>query len=690
MLNDDRYRVQCPDPPYSPQVPVTDVMHGHRIVDPYRWLEDCNDPRTVAWTKKHNERTDRIMAQLPHREAIQRGLTTVLSQDIVGGPRMCGGVLFYTHRRAGEEQPRLCALKGGKEQVLFDPNRESTPMSLDWWYPSPDASMVAFGLSERGDEWSTLQILDVTRGDLLPEKIERARWANVAWQPDSSGFHYTRCMHHTEVTEEDVIDHRRVFHHRIGQDVGDDPMVYGLGRPNEEMYEIKSCQQEGYVMLLVNHGWKRHDVYLHREQADGNTHFRPLLVGEDALFAGDIAGDTAYLVTDLDAPRFRIITVDLAARGEQPYTEIVPEQADLTLGEVALVGDKLLVSALKDAVSHLYTCDLDGSNWTEVPLPFAGTVSELASGSNEACFLLQSFARSPAIYHLDMQCLETREIKSSPQVIDPEDFVVTQIFYSSRDGTRVPMTVIHGRDHDGSSPSPTVLTGYGGFNISLTPTYSPVPMLWVQAGGVYAVANIRGGGEYGGTWHRAATLGNRQKAYDDFIGAAECLIETGYTDSERLGVLGGSNGGLLVGAFMTQRPELARAVVCGVPVLDMLRYHMFLIGPTGIYEYGSAENPEQFEWLYRYSPYHRVQEGTNYPAVYIFTALADSRVPPLHARKMTAKLIEASCSDHPIILHVESDAGHGAGKTMSQQIDGHLRSWAFMSWQCGLDWEAMR
>lgn len=684
MSAEHNRKVAVPPPPDAPRQPVTDSLHGKQITDPYRWLEDCDSPETREWTGHQNERTEAVLAQLPARNTYRNQLSRLLSLDLVGTPVLRGDSLFYTHRRRGDEQPRLCMVDDEGEAVLLDPNGEDDAglVSLDWWYPSPDGSLVAYGYSKSGDEWSTLRILDVSTGEVLPETVERARGASIAWQPDSSAFYYTRYPKPGEVTDGEKYYHRRVFYHQLGDDPSADPVIFGEGRPKEEMYQVKMSPDGRYLLLTVNYGWRRNDVYVRDERAE-NPDFVPVMTGEDALFTGEFSGTTLYLLTNLDAPRYRVMALDLEKLAQGSWRDVIPEQRGLTIREMKVVGDQLVVSCLEDAVSCLYVCASDDSSLTRVELPFTGTVSELTGGSkNGAYFTLQSFVRSPAICHLDTSNMTVQAVRSSCQPVDPEDYVVKQVFYTSRDGTHVPMFILHHRSVDLSEPRPALLTGYGGFNISRTPAYSPAQIPWLQGGGIYALANLRGGSEYGENWHRAGMLGNKQNVFDDFIAAAEHLIEQGYTNSDRLGIHGGSNGGLLVGAALTQRPELFGAVVCGVPLLDMLRYHRFLIAAIWAAEYGSADDPEQFEWLCAYSPYHHVRCGTEYPPVYLYTAASDARVHPLHARKMAAKLQMASGA--PVLLHVETEAGHGAGKPMSRVVEGQARIWAFLSWQLGL------
>jgi len=679
MYNRKYGAMKVPAAPPAPRQAVVDVLHGVKITDPYRWLESCEDEATEQWTRQHNDRTDRVMEQIPERNSFRKRLAELLSGEEVRSPEQVGEVFFYTHRRKNEDQARLCCHCDGGEHVLVDPN-ENDPaglISLDWWYPSPDGRRVAYGCSSRGDEWSTLRVIDVQTRQDLPLAIERARGASVAWQKDGEGFYYTRYPRRQDVAAGEEYYHRKVFHHRLGDNPERDPVIFGHNRPKEEMYQVKMCDDGSQLLLTANEGWARNEVYVRDEAREGEV--VPVITGKDALFFGDIADGTLFLLTNHLAPKYRVIAVDPADPDPSGWVEVIAEREDLVLKDVQICDNRLIVSALDEAIYRLFSCRLDGSDWQEIPLPVAGTVSDLSPDSHGgAHFVLQSFLHSPAVYHLKNPGQQPEIVMQSTQHIDPEEYVVDQVFYESRDGTTIPMFVVHHAETSFDRPRPTLLTAYGGFNISRTPAFSPTQIPWLERGGVFALANIRGGSEYGEKWHRAGMLECKQNVFDDFTAAAEHLIDGGYTDSGRLGIMGASNGGLLVGAALTQRPELFSACVCGVPLLDMLRFHKFLIAGIWIPEYGSADDPEQFAWLYEYSPYHRVRDGEEYPAVYLHTALSDSRVHPMHARKMAARLEEATASDRPVLLHVESDAGHGAGKPVHKIVESQARILAFL------------
>jgi len=691
--------IRVPPPPDAPVRSVVDVVHGVAIEDPYRWLEDGTSPETLEWTELQNKRTEEVLSQIPARDFFADELTEILSEDYVGSPVVRGNRLFYIKRASGQNQPVLCMreLSGGSpERVLLDPNEASDRgiVALDWWYPSRDGTKLAYGYSERGDEWSVLRILDIETGEVLPEEIERARGAGVTWEPDGLGFYYSKYPKPGEVPPGEENYNRHVFYHRLGQDPKDDKKIYGEGRPRHEMYGTSLSDDGKYLLLTVMHGWNSTDL-LFREAKDLDGPFIPIVQGIDAIFSGKIYKGTLYMLTNYKASRYRIVAVDLNDTAESSWREIVPEDPEVTLTGFWIACDSLVVTAMKDASSRIFVYNLDGSGKREIPLPTLGTVGSVSAqvDSPEVFFDFQSFAYSNAIYRFYVDGLGKPElVLRSAQVFDPSLVEVKQVFYSSKDGTRVPMFIIHRKDllegEGAGRPHPTVLTGYGGFNLARVPTYVSTVLPWILSGGIYASANLRGGNEYGEEWHRAGMRENKQNVFDDFIAAAEYLINEGYTDKEHLGIWGRSNGGLLVGAAMTQRPDLFKAVSCGVPLLDMVRYHKFLIAYIWTSEYGDPDDPEAFKWLYAYSPYHKVREDVEYPAVLFYTASSDTRVDPMHARKMAARLQAAHLkngSDNPVLLIVESDAGHGVGKPLYKVVQEQANMWAFLAWQLGLE-----
>ncbi|HET9015448.1 MAG TPA: prolyl oligopeptidase family serine peptidase [Thermomicrobiaceae bacterium] len=676
-------------PPATRVAPVTDDYHGQAVVDPYRWLEEDASPETRAWVDAQNAYTRSLLDAVPGYERIHRRLAELLAIGTVEAPVVRGGRAFYRRRAGDENQPRLLVREPGaaEDRVLLDPNRESAAgtVALDWWYPSPDGRLLAFGYSEHGDEQSVLQVLDVGQGRLLGERIDRTRFCSLAWLPDASGFYYSRYPHAGEVPPGEERYHRKLFFHRLGDDPRADPLVFGADLAPEDSPSVWLSADGRWLVVTVNHGWARADLYL-RDLARPDAGFTPLVVGEDALFRGEVHHGRLYLLTNLDAPRYRLLAVDPERPARANWRELIPEPASGTIEDVAVGRDRLVVQSLVDATSRLARHDLDGQPVGPIDLPGMGTVSRLEAEpeSDTVYFGFESFTTPPAVYRADAASGASAAWARVEAPVDLGGYRTEQVWYRSKDGTPVSMFVVarEGTPRDGARP--TLLTGYGGFNISRTPAFNRGMVSWLERGGVYALPNLRGGGEYGEEWHRAGMFARKQNVFDDFIAAAEHLVAAGYTSPDRLAIEGGSNGGLLVGAALTQRPDLFRAVACHVPLLDMLRYHHFLIARLWVAEYGSADDPDQFGYLHAYSPYHRVVDGTPYPAVLLLTADSDSRVAPLHARKMTARLQAATSSARPIALRVETEAGHGAGKPVGKLVDEQADVWAFLCRELGV------
>ena len=534
-----------------------------------------------------------------------------------------------------------------------------------------------------GSEESLLQLLDLDTGALLPERIPRMRAASVAWLPNGAGFYYTRYPAPGEVPAEEEQYHRAIYFHRLGEDSSGDQQVF---KPAQmEHWPGVSLSPDGrWLVVNVARTFDQTDLYVQDLSSGGEL--VPIARDLPASFDGEIAHGRLFMRTNLDAPTYRLYVVDPERVARSEWREIVPPRDNAVLETVAIAKDRLALGYLERASSRLRLTDHDGGSLQEVVLPTLGSLFGVGAewDGDELFYGFSSYTLPPSVYRIDLASGVTSLWKQVEADIDPASFEVTQVSYASKDGTEISMFLVHraGLVRDGDNP--TYLTGYGGFNISMTPAFSRSLLMWLEHGGVVAVPNIRGGGEYGESWHQAGMMGNKQNSFDDFIGAAEWLIDNGYTRSERLAAAGGSNGGLLVGAALTQRPELFRAVIVQVPLLDMLRYHRFLIARLWIPEYGSPEDPEQFRWLRAYSPYHHVRDGVAYPAVLLATAESDTRVDPMHARKMAARLQAASSADYPVLLRLEARAGHGAGKPLSKVLDELTDSWTFVFSELGV------
>jgi prolyl oligopeptidase len=673
--------------PPTPKTDVIDVLHGEPVADPYRWLEDGASAETRLWTERQNALTETYLAGIPARARIRSRLEQLLGIGVLGVPLPAGGHYFYLRRDGSQNQPVLYWRSGaeGSDRIAVDPN-ELNPAgttALDWFYPSRDGRLLAYGLSEDGSEQSVLHVLQVVSGQLLQDRISRTRAASLAWVPDGSGFYYTRYPAAGQIPPGEEHYHRAVFYHRLGTDPDADPLIY---QPREkEFWPGVSLSPEGrWLLISVARTFDQTDLYLQDLETGGPL--VPVAESLPATFEGDLAHGRLFIRTNLDAPTYRLYQADPERPARSAWREIVASRPDAVLEGFTIARGRLALAYLECASSRLRLSDLEGSHQQEIALPTLGSLFGVHAewDGSEIFYGFSSYTVPPTVFRIGLPGSTPELWQRVAADIDPARFLVRQVSYESRDGTPVSMFLVHRASLELKGDNPTYLTGYGGFSISMTPAFSRSLLLWLERGGVLAVPNIRGGGEYGETWHQAGILGSKQNSFDDFTRAAEWLIEQRYTRPVRLAAAGGSNGGLLVGAVLTQRPDLFRAVLIQVPLLDMLRYHRFLIARLWIPEYGSPDDPDQFRWLRSYSPYHHVQDGQAYPAVLLATAESDTRVDPMHARKMAARLQAATSAGHPILLRLESQAGHGAGKPLSKVLEELADSWTFVFSELGV------
>ena len=649
--------------------------------DAYRFLENPRDPRTTAWTAAQNLRTRAELDALPGRAALRRRFDELLEIDSLGVPVERGTRVFFTSRRGRANQAVLYVREAAGERVLLDPAAvdPSGLTALDWWYPSPAGTLVAIGLSTNGDERSTLHVLDAATGERRPDVIPDTRHCSVAWLPDETGFYYTRFPAGGEYGA-------GVHRHVLGTPADAGERLFGDGRPAEDMLQLDISANGRYVTVRASIGWARSDVFVADTRArDGDVRFAPLAEGRDAVFDVVPGDDEIYVRTNEGASRFRVFAVDPASLDRATWREIVPEGRG-ALDGIALTRTGLLLHALEDVRSVARLRHRDGTLET-LDLGDRSVLGISATEESDAFFILAaSFFEPPLALRFapapsGLADGSVWERVGAP--VDPARYRVTQDWFVSTDGTRVPMWVLAKADVPRDGTAPAVLYGYGGFDISLTAGFTASVVPWLDAGGVYAIANVRGGGEFGDAWHRAGMREHKQNVFDDFIAAATHLGSSGIADSARIAVHGGSNGGLLVAAIATQRPDLVRAVVCAVPLTDMLRYHLFPIGRLWIAEYGDPDVPEDADFLRAYSPYHNVRDGVAYPATFVETAESDGRVDPMHAKKFAARLQAATGGDAPILLFVEQNAGHGAGKPRDKVVAELTDRWSFIGWQLG-------
>ena len=673
---------------------VEETVNGHTIADPYRWLEDANSAETQEFVRAELAYTRGLLDPLPGRDRIHQELTDLLSIGSIGTPQVGGRFYFYVRREGTQNQAVLLVREGvhGKDRVLVDVNHMSADgtVALDWWSPSDDGKYVAYGISSGGSEESTLHIVETASGKLLPDTIDRARHANPAWKKDNSGFYYGRTPKKGDVPAGEEVYHVKIFYHALRSDPAKDPPIFGdrLGAQDVPVAQLAD-DDDRWLLFTVFEGYTKTEMFL--QDLKAGTAPVAVTSGKDFTYSGEILKGQLYIFTNEDAPHYRVLRVDAEKPARPGWREIIPA-SDAVLSNVLIIHGSLFCKYEKNATSLLKIFSKDGQLVSEVKLPGLGSVTEIGGqwNSDEAFFGFQSFTVPPSIYSMTFKEGETPSLwaRVDAPSIDPLAYEVKQVWFSSKDGTKVPMFVFYKKGIVLNGKNPTVLTGYGGFNISLTPSFVGDRYLWLEHGGVFAVANLRGGAEFGEEWHRAGMLEKKQNVFDDFIAAAEYLIAQKYTDKEHLAIRGGSNGGLLVGVALTQRPELFRAVVCQVPLLDMLRYQHFQIAKLWIPEYGSADDPKQFDFIYAYSPYQHVKAGREYPSVLFMTADSDSRVDPMHAKKMAA-LMQAEAAngqsrERPILLRIESRAGHGVGKPITKQIEELTDVYSFLFWQLGV------
>jgi prolyl oligopeptidase len=700
-------------PPKAKVAPVEDTVQGHKIVDAYRYLENPDDPDTKIYVERELSYTRSILDPLPGRDKINARLTKLLEIGTVGAPQMGGPYYFYTRREGDENQPILYVREGRngvlgnsnnyQDRVLLDVNKLAADgtIALDWWYASEDGKYVAYGTSPSGSELSTLHVIETASGKLLPDAIDRTRAASLAWKPDNSGFFYTRYPKKGDVAEGQEVYNRHVFYHALGSDPSRDTLIFGEGRDPEWWPNVSLSEDGRWLLIDEEHGWTKTEMFLKDLTSDlgsGLTSKNPpveITAGKDFLYTADLFAGKLYITTNEDAPHYRVFVADASNAKRENWKEIIPE-SEAVLQGASVTGGKLLAQYEHNATSQLMLFALDGKKIADIPMPALGSVFGTSGryDRDEIFFGFQSFTVPPSIYRVDLNDVKDASVRSSMWAkvdapsIDSSGYDVEQVWYTSKDGTKVPMFVVSKKGMEKNGKNPTLLTGYGGFNVSLTPSFSRSMYLWMEHGGIYAVANLRGGAEFGEDWHRAGMLEKKQNVFDDFIAAGEYLIAQKYTDRDHLAIQGGSNGGLLMGAMITQRPDLFRAVVCQVPLLDMLRYQNFQIAKLWVPEYGSADDARQFDWLYAYSPYHHVKAGQEYPAILFMTGDTDTRVDPMHAKKMAA-LMQAEAKNggsqqKPILLRIETKAGHGQGKPVTKQIEESTDVYSFLFWQLGV------
>ncbi len=668
-----------------------DTYHGTVVPDPYRWLEDDNAAETKAWVEAENQVTFGYLASIPERGSISNRLTQLWNFERWSAPSLHGSTYFVSRNNGLQNQSVLYTLSShdGDLRELLDPNRLSTDgtVALAGTSVSDDGALLAYAIARSGSDWQEWKVRDVRTGEDLPDLVQWVKFSGASWTHDGKGFFYSR---YDEPKAGDALKGANYFHklyyHRLGTAQSEDELTYH--RPDHKNWNFSGgVTDDGrYLIILASEGTDPKKRVMYRDLGRPGAPVVELLMEFDASYSFlDNDGPVFWFRTDLDAPRGRVIAIDVTKPGRADWKEIIPQGPD-RLTTVSVVGGRFFADYLKDARSLWKVYSLDGRPERDVDLPGIGTVSGFGGrrGEKETYYSFTSFTTPGAIYRYDIPSGRSFLWREPKVAFDRGAFETKQIFYTSKDGTRVPMFLVHrkGLKLDGSNP--TYLYGYGGFDISITPAFSVPNAAWIEMGGVYAMANLRGGGEYGEGWHQAGTKLRKQNVFDDFIAAAEWLIANRYTSPGKLAIGGGSNGGLLVGACMTQRPDLYAATLPAVGVMDMLRFHKFTIGWAWTSDYGSSENPDEFKALLAYSPYHNLRPGTRYPSTLVTTADHDDRVVPAHSFKFAARLQECQAGPKPVLIRIEAKAGHGAGKPTSKLIAEAADRWAFLVRELGM------
>ncbi|NJO80388.1 MAG: S9 family peptidase [Cyanobacteria bacterium RM1_2_2] len=676
---------QAPIYPTSQTVDHTDNYHGTVVSDPYRWLEDPHSEAAKAWIEAQNQVTFGFLNQIPIREQLKERLTQLWNYEKFGMPFKQGDRYFYYKNDGLQNQSVLYTLPTleAEPRVLLDPNQlsEDGTVALTGLAISEDASLMAYALSTAGSDWKEWKVRNVETGEDLPDQIKWSKFSGADWTHDGKGFFYSRYDEPNETTKlEDANYYQKLYYHRLGTPQSEDVLVYE--RPDQKEWGFSGFVTEDgrYLIISVWLGTDPKNLVFYKDLADPNSEVVELINQFEASYSLINNDDNVFwFQTDLEAPRRRVVAIDITASDRQNWREIIP-QANETLEDVVLLNNQFVASYLKDARTQIKIFDLNGAFIREVALPGVGSAGGFGGKryDTETFYSYTSYTTPSTIYRYNMVTGESTVFRQPQVDFDPDGYETQQVFYRSPDGTQVPMFISYKKGLTLDGNNPTILYGYGGFNAALTPGFSPSNVVWMELGGVYAVPNLRGGGEYGEDWHQAGMKQKKQNVFDDFIAAAEWLIANNYTSTRKLAISGGSNGGLLVGACMTQRPELFAAALPAVGVMDMLRFHKFTIGWAWCSEYGSADNPEDFPILYAYSPLHNLKPGTAYPATLITTADHDDRVVPAHSFKFAAALQAAHQGAAPTLIRIETKAGHGAGKPTAKIIEEVADRFAFL------------
>ncbi len=671
--------------PHTATVNQVDDFHGTKVADPYRWLEDENSAETRAWVEAENKVTFAYLNQIPERARIKERLTQLWNYERYGVPFKEGGRYFFTKNDGLQNQAVLYTLRSLEQepQVLLDPNKLSTDgtVALSGYSISDDGKLMAYGLSAAGSDWQEWKVREIQTGRDLPDQIKWVKSSSAAWTKDGQGFFYSRYDEPDAAHPFQSVNYfHKLYYHRLGTAQSEDRLVYHRPDQKEWGFSGQVTDDGRYLIITVWHGTETRNRVFYQDLQNAAAPVVELLNDFDAHYAFiDNLGSVFYFRTDLKAPRGRLIAIDTTKPARDQWQEIVPQGPD-RLESANLLNGQFVALYLKDAHSEVKLFDAKGAMVRPLQLPGIGTVAGFGGKrtDTETFYAFTSFTVPARIYRYDLGSGVSTVFREPKVGFNPADYETKQIFYASKDGTRVPMFITHKKGLKLNGKNPTFLYGYGGFDISLTPNFSVNSLVWMEMGGVFAQPNLRGGGEYGQEWHLAGSKLKKQNVFDDFIAAAEWLVANKYTNPAKLAIGGGSNGGLLVGACLAQRPELFRAALPAVGVMDMLRFHKFTRGWAWTSDYGSPDNPEEFKALYAYSPYHNLRPGTAYPATLVTTGDHDDRVVPAHSFKFAAALQAAQVGPAPALIRIETKAGHGAGKPTAKIIEESADRWAFL------------
>ncbi len=679
-------------PPITKTKEFSEKIHNAMINDPYRWLEDGENKEVGKWIDSQNRLSDSFLRKLPARQKIAERFRKLWKINTIGIPSPKKGYYFITERKANQELSVLYVQKGlyGKKRVLIDQNKLSKDKTatMSFFRSSQDGKLAAYGISKKSNDQFAIYVLDVESGKKLKDVIPAEVYpGSIAWNPDGTGFWYSRRKGNAKKGEEKL--NKKVYYHKLGDSFKKDKFIFGE-QINKYALPTASISIDGrYLRISVSISTGnilRNDLYL-KDLTKKNSDFVPVIKNINAIFLSWMHRDNLFIQTNYEAPNWKIITTPLAsaAKGIKSWRTVIPEGKNV-ITDVITIKDRIFVERLENVHSSLVVYNLAGKFISDIKLPTIGTIQGVRGEpeGDEAFFGFVSFLVPMHVYRFDLKTNKLKLFNKLKIGVDFKDFIVKQVWASSKDKTKIPMFLIHKKGLKRDGKNPTIIYGYGGFNISSQPGFNSTRIPFLEHGGVYAIANIRGGGEFGERWHLAGTRAKKQNVFDDFIAASEWLIKNKYTNSNRLAAFGWSNGGLLMGAMITQRPDLFKAIVAGAPVMDMLRFHKFHGGFHWIADYGDPDDSKMFRHLLKYSPYHNIKTGVRYPATLVLTAEGDDRVHPMHAYKFVARLQKANGSQSPILLRVERKAGHGGAASVSNTIRQYVDIYAFLFWQLGM------